>query len=239
MDINDLPQNLEETSSRNPIYRFITAWSKWNLPLKISSMLVVLTVVATGIYYTLATTGQIAFLGIGPTPTPVPVTPPITPPFSPSPYPSPSFTTCVSRVKTATVSLPCSTQGFYKVIYQCDDGRNFTMGDGRTCIDIFSAGYQARDKCGTTCTSPSVPPSPRVCQYETGTCVTRQNTCLTYNDSCAKEDFCSFPIQQCNLPSPSPSLTPSPTPSSYFTCIYQCVVKSRQSIAACREICKR
>lgn len=36
-----------------------------------------------------------------------------------------------------------------------------------------------------------------------------------------------------------PTTSPTPTPSEYWTCVYRCLVKSRHSIAACREACKR
>lgn len=209
-----------DTESRNPIYRLVTRWSQLNLPLKLATMIMFLGLSATGLYFALAQNGRIAFIDNFFSSGPTPVTPPVSPPYSPTPYPTPSATTapnCVSGVYSAEISHACSTQGFYNVKYQCVNGRTVIIGDGKTCIDIFNAGNQARERCGMVCTVPT----PRACRQEYGSCFTKQNTCLSYTDSCAKEDFCLFPIQVCASPSPSirPSPTPTRSPKPSVTCL--------------------
>lgn len=291
--------------------------------------------------------------------------------------PVPSAAGCVSRVASASVSMPCSTQGYYKVNYRCDDGRTFTIGDGKRCVDIFSAGYQARDTCGATCVRPSpsifpspspsflpsppptadpstsiscvpalfrIPPGSTPTPYNLTSFITPENelepkdvvvkpgefylhgmkitntsrshistawsyfqmralpilsdrtqeiqTQYSWREGCTidstdtvycpaehfsipagqsvvlhqplfvtqikktlptalttsgyhivlKSSASDYVIKDCGtemMSNFSVSPSPSPSPVSYFTCVYQCLVKSRQPVAACREACRR
>jgi len=95
----DAPSNIAPIeNNRNPIYRLITRWTSFNLPLKIASMALFLGLCGTGLYFALAQSGQISFIGNTPYSTPVPVTPPVTP------SPHPSSANCVSGVYSAEIS---------------------------------------------------------------------------------------------------------------------------------------
>ncbi len=156
----------------NPIDRLLTTWSKFNLPLKLATMAVFFGLTIVGIYAFLSSTGRIAFISNGgPVPS-APVSPPVTPPITPTPSPSPN---CISGVTAASISGACSTQGFYYASYKCADGRSISLGDGKTCLDIYATANQAARDCGNICTpfsprpsirptsspKPSIPPSPQ------------------------------------------------------------------------------
>ncbi|KKU27649.1 MAG: hypothetical protein UX40_C0009G0019 [Microgenomates group bacterium GW2011_GWF2_46_18] len=151
----ELPETIAPPHKPNLIYRALTRWTHLNLPLKLISMILFLGLCAAGLYYAVTDNGQIAY--IGPSPTTIPLATPMSPP------PFPSLPDCVSGVYSAEISYACSTQGFYNIKYQCSDGRSFVVGDGKTCIDIFDAGNQARKNCGESCAIQISPvPSPLV-----------------------------------------------------------------------------
>jgi hypothetical protein len=61
--------------------------------------------------------------------------------------------------------------------------------------------------CNSPTPTPSPTPSARACSNEAGSCMTKNNTCLTYTDGCAKADFCEAPFKSC-----APTTTASPLP---------------------------
>lgn len=79
---------------------------------------------------------------------------------------------------------------------------------------------------------PSLKPTPaptvRACAMEMGSCMTKANTCLTYTDSCAKEDFCATPFKLCK-----PTVTKSPLPVGCRLEQVKCVKAPCEPVMTC------
>ncbi len=194
----DHPNEIVQTNEPL-VSRILTRWNRFPLLLKLVTGVLFFLVVGTTVYAMVVQSGQIALIG-QPVPTSVPATPPIPP--SPSPLASPA--TCVSQVYSAEISHACSTQGFYNVSYQCANGQQYRIGDGRTCIDIFAAGQEARSRCGEIChVQVSARPSPVMSSYP------------------SPSPIWPSPIPTSPIPSQRPSPSPTPTIISCVIDVYR------------------
>ncbi len=206
-------------------------WRSLTFMTKVVAVLAVTAVTLAGLATRSFQAAQIALIEQG-----YPVSAPLPPVTAPQPTAVPPLVTCQDGVKSLNLTYTCGATGFLSLAFTCNNGTSGYQGDRGLCYSAEEAMNYAylKCKCSTTSTptptpiptrTPTPTPSTSVCASEHGSCISTTNNCLTYNDTCAKADFCATPYKACGSPVPSSSVKPSdsPVPSGCYykrvTCI--------------------